>query len=85
MITLGNILLQMGEYDKGERIFLRMNHQEGLISVTELKGNFYLAMKQYIQAVVYYKQSLELRRKLLPESHPDIGKSYSAIPMAYEF
>ncbi|CAF1412457.1 unnamed protein product, partial [Rotaria sordida] len=33
MITLGNILLQMGEYDKGERIFLRMNHQEGLINV----------------------------------------------------
>ncbi|CAF1427833.1 unnamed protein product [Rotaria sp. Silwood1] len=85
MITLGNILLQMGEYDKGERIFLRMNHQEGLINVAELKGNFYLAMKQYKQAIVYYEQSLELRRKLLPESHPDIGKSYSAIATAYEF
>ncbi|CAF1482472.1 unnamed protein product [Didymodactylos carnosus] len=60
-----------------------MNHQEGLISVAELKGNFYLAMKQYIQAIVYYKQPLELRRKLLPESHPDIGNS--AIAMAYEF
>ncbi|CAF3975210.1 unnamed protein product [Rotaria sp. Silwood1] len=85
MITLGNILLQMGEYDKGEKIFLRMNHQEGLINVEELKGNFYLAMKQYKQAIVYYEQSLKLRLKLLPESHPDIGKSYSAIAMAYEF
>ncbi|CAF4075063.1 unnamed protein product, partial [Rotaria sordida] len=85
MITLGNILLQMGEYDKGERIFLRMNHQEGLINVAELKGNFYLAMKQYEQAIVYYEQSLKLRLKLLPESHPDIGKSYSSIAMAYEF
>ncbi|CAF4319511.1 unnamed protein product, partial [Rotaria sp. Silwood2] len=85
MITLGNILLQMGEYDKGERIFRRMNHQEGLINVAELKGNFYLAMKKYQQAIVYCEQSLELRLKLLPESHPDIGKSYSAIAMVYEF
>ncbi len=33
MVTLGNILLQMGEYDKAERIFLRLNHQEGPIIV----------------------------------------------------
>ncbi|CAF1297311.1 unnamed protein product [Didymodactylos carnosus] len=85
MVTLGNILLQMGEYDKAERIFLRMDHPEGLINVAELKGNFYLAMKQYKRAIDYYEQSLKLRQKLLPASHPDIAKSYNAIAMAYEF
>ena len=85
MITLGNILIQMGEYDKAQSIFLRMNHEEGLISVAELKGNFHLAMKQYQNAIEYYKKSLELRQKLLPVSHQDIGKSYSSIAMAYEF
>ncbi|CAF1454988.1 unnamed protein product [Adineta steineri] len=51
MVTLGKILLQMGEYDKADRIFLRMDHEEGLISVAVLKGNFYLAMKQYERAI----------------------------------
>ncbi|CAF2998413.1 unnamed protein product, partial [Rotaria sp. Silwood2] len=72
MTTLCNVLLQMGDYDKAERIFLRMDHQEGLISVAELKGNFYLAIKHYDRSIEYYKQSLELRHKLLPQSHPDI-------------
>ncbi|CAF4740697.1 unnamed protein product, partial [Rotaria sp. Silwood2] len=49
-----------------------MDHQEGLISVAELKGNFYLAIKHYDRSIEYYKQSLELRHKLLPQSHPDI-------------
>ncbi|CAF2629125.1 unnamed protein product [Rotaria sp. Silwood2] len=85
MVTLGNILLQMGEYDKAERIFLRLNHEEGLISVAELKGNFYLAMKQYKRAIEYYEQSLEFRQKSLPASHQDIAKSLTSIAMAYEF
>ncbi|CAF1113460.1 unnamed protein product [Rotaria sp. Silwood1] len=85
MVTLGNILLQMGEYDKAKRIFLRMNHQQGLISVAELKGNFYLAMKHYKHAIDCYEQALKLRGESLPASHQDIAKSYSSIAMPYEF
>jgi tetratricopeptide (TPR) repeat protein len=85
MATLGKILVRMGEYDKAERIFLRINHREGLIEVAEQKGNFYLAMKSYKCAIDYYEQALKLRRELFPVSHPDISRSYSAIAMAYEF
>ncbi|CAF4419914.1 unnamed protein product, partial [Adineta steineri] len=79
------ILLQIGEYDKAERIFLQMDHEEGRISVAELKGNFYLAMKQYERDIDHYKQSLKLRQKALLAPHQDIAKSYSAIAMAYKF
>ncbi|CAF1162154.1 unnamed protein product [Didymodactylos carnosus] len=85
MVTLGNILVQMGEYDKAERIFLRINHHEGLIAVEEHKGNFYLAMKNYKCAVGHYEQALNLRCKFFPTYHPDIGKSYGEIAMAFEF
>ncbi|CAF1452370.1 unnamed protein product [Rotaria sp. Silwood1] len=85
MVTLGNLLVQMGEYDKAERVFLRIKHREGLIEVAEQKGNFHLAMKRYKYAIDHYKNALELRRELLPVSHPDIAKSYSSIAMAYEF
>jgi len=44
----------LGEYDKAERVFVRMDHPEAVINVAELKGNFYLAMKHYKRAIDYY-------------------------------
>ena len=67
MVTLGNILVQMGEYDKAERIFLQINHREGLIGVEEHKGNFYLALKSYQRAIDHYEQALKLRRDFFPD------------------
>ncbi|CAF1058520.1 unnamed protein product [Didymodactylos carnosus] len=85
MITLGNILVKMGEYDKAERIFLKIDHKDGLIQVMEQKGNYYLAIKNYQRAIDYYEKVLELRHQCYPPPHPEIGKSFVSLAMAYEF
>lgn len=47
-------------------------------------GAVHLQKGDTTQALKYYEETLEIQRKILGESHPDIAKSYNAIAAVYD-
>ncbi|CAF1198468.1 unnamed protein product [Adineta steineri] len=85
---LGNLLIQIGEFEQAQKIFEVMLHQTS----NELeKGNIYhmlgainYELGDYINAIELYEKSIEINQKILPPTHPDLAASYRNLGIVYD-
>ncbi|CAF4611869.1 unnamed protein product, partial [Didymodactylos carnosus] len=89
LISLGNLLDDMGEYEKGHRYFEKVLHElvadspdiskcyEGLGSIVAHRGD-------YNSALALYNKALEQDLKTIPSNNPKIADDYNRIAVVYD-
>ena len=84
---LGQLALQLGQFDDAEAIFqvlLKQTSNENEKSVFYHQLGIVLDGKgEYTKAIQLYEQSLQIRQKVHPLNHPDLAQSYYSIGSAY--
>ncbi|CAF1545463.1 unnamed protein product [Didymodactylos carnosus] len=88
LFALGDLMLKMGHYDKAQEyneLFLKSlpeNHPDIARTYNNM-GHVHDNQGNYVEALSYYKKTLEIRLKSLPENHPDIAVAYWSIGNLY--
>jgi tetratricopeptide (TPR) repeat protein len=85
---LGGLLLKLAEFDQAQQVFEVMLEQ---ISDEHEKANIYHMLGivkygegEYEEAVRFYEKSIEINKKILPPTHPDLIASYTNIGVVYD-
>ncbi len=85
---LGRLMMTVAQYDKAEQVF-QMIHDR--TTDEEEKGEIYYYLGwikkdqgKYTEAIAYYRKSLKIKQKTLPENHPSLATSYGNIGLAYD-
>lgn len=80
---LGVLLIKIGQSEKAEQFYMALLEQK--LSDSE-KAHIYHQLgwlkddqKQYEEAISFYKESLKIKRKTVPEDHPTMAPIYSNI------
>ncbi|CAF1228827.1 unnamed protein product [Adineta steineri] len=85
---LGQLLLQIGRYNKAEELYHALlnetsNDDEKAIYYNQL-GAVRWSKGNYEKAISYSEKALEIYQKILPSNHPKFATSYNNIGMVYE-
>jgi hypothetical protein len=84
---LSQLLLKMGQTDKAQQVYdimLRQAFDDGeKANIYHQLGSIKNAQGQYKEAIIFYKQSLEISKKTLPPTHPHLAPSYNNIGLVY--
>ncbi|CAF0897152.1 unnamed protein product [Adineta steineri] len=83
---LGNLLLQIGQFDKAEELYnVLLEHYD-----EDEKVHYYNHLGctkgeegDYEKTIWYYEQGLKIRQKTLPSNHPLLATSYNKIGNVY--
>jgi tetratricopeptide (TPR) repeat protein len=85
---LGGLLIKLAEFDQAQQVFEIMLDQT---SDEHEKANIYHMLGivkygegEYEKAVRFYEKSIEINKKILPPTHPDLIASYTNIGIVYE-
>jgi tetratricopeptide (TPR) repeat protein len=85
---LGELLLKMGQPDKAQEVYevmLRQASDEGgKAHIYHQLGSIKDGQGQYKEAIIFYEQSLAIKQKTLPPTHPDLACTYNNIGMVYD-
>ncbi|CAF5024416.1 unnamed protein product, partial [Rotaria sp. Silwood1] len=85
---MGQLLLKIGQFDKAEELYMTLLEQASDDSdrahVYHQLGWLKDDQGQYEEAVVFYEQSLKIKRKTLPEDHLSLAPDYSNIGLVYK-
>jgi tetratricopeptide (TPR) repeat protein len=84
---MGHLLIKVGQPNKAEELFRILLENT---SNADDFGRYYhgLAMTkgdqgEYTEALSFYEQALEIKKKSLPANHPSLGDSYNNIGLVY--
>ncbi|CAF1426285.1 unnamed protein product [Adineta steineri] len=84
---LGNLLLNIGQFNKAEELYNVLLEQSSDESEKAIYYNQLGYVKDdqgdYEKAIWYYEQGLEILQKTLPSNHPDLATSYNNIGAVY--
>ncbi|CAF1492880.1 unnamed protein product, partial [Didymodactylos carnosus] len=95
LISLANLFVKMGEYDMAKVYYHKYQNYlsnndpnikcawDGLSQLSDIKGNYSIAMKNYKEARKYFNEQLKLCQNL-PDHHPSSGKCYANFANLYE-
>ncbi|CAF3747635.1 unnamed protein product [Rotaria socialis] len=93
LMTLGNVLQRMGQYDNSEMFYRRQlnellnaSHQdERLISTCYFNiGEILRETSDYETSMIWYQKSLDIDTRTFPNGHPNIGNTYNSMGIAHE-
>ncbi|CAF1448492.1 unnamed protein product, partial [Didymodactylos carnosus] len=88
LITLGNFLSEMGDYDRAAKYYtmllreLEAGNSEDVGAVLCAIGSLYFRKGEYKQSLEYHEKALE-KLATLPEVHPDLATAFNSIGMVY--
>ncbi|CAF1039792.1 unnamed protein product [Didymodactylos carnosus] len=88
LITLGNFLSEMGDYDRAEKYYnmllreFEAENSEDIGVVLCGIGTVYFRKGKYEQSLKYHEQALE-KLTALPEIHLDLGTAFNSVGMVY--
>ena len=81
LVSLGKILVEMGEYDQAQRCYERMMYDLQVSTATchmEFGKAMYLK-KQCKPALSHYDQAMQIRQEIFSPEHESVGEVYSCI------
>jgi tetratricopeptide (TPR) repeat protein len=85
---LGNLQMQLGQFGKAERIYELMLTQASddheISSIYYMLGMTKRNQGEYAEAIRFYEKSLEIDRRTLPSTHPDLAATYTNIGLVYQ-
>jgi tetratricopeptide (TPR) repeat protein len=79
--SLGNILIEMGEYRQAQKCYERMAEESQLAFGDAQAGLGWARRKcqEYEESLKHLEQALQMRRQILGEDHVKVGESYCDI------
>ena len=85
---LGLVLGNMGEFVNAERVYEILLRQETNVSAKEpiyhQLGLMKKEQEQYLEAIAYYKKSIEIEEKQIPRDDLSLAMSYNYICIVYD-
>ncbi|CAF1017955.1 unnamed protein product [Didymodactylos carnosus] len=89
LISLGNLLCDMGELDKAEKYYKRLLNElvvgdSDIASCYTGLGNVHGDKGEYDLALMNYEKALKIQLKALPPDHPDIALTHHNMGLAHE-
>ncbi|CAF1250794.1 unnamed protein product [Adineta steineri] len=85
---LGNLLIQMGQFNQAQELFEVMLHQTSneleKANIYHMLGMIKYELGDYINAIELYEKSIKINQKILPPTHPDLAASYRNLGMVYD-
>ncbi|CAF4248771.1 unnamed protein product, partial [Didymodactylos carnosus] len=88
LFALGDLMLKMGHYNKAQEyyeLFLKSlpeNHPSIAATYNNM-GLVHYNQGNYVEALNYYKKTLEIQLKSLTENHPDIATTYNNVGLVH--
>ncbi|CAF3915371.1 unnamed protein product [Rotaria sp. Silwood1] len=88
LLSFGNILLNMNQYDSAEKYFLRfLNEQtKNYLAIARCYyslGNLATNTYNLDSSLTWHHKSLEIKQKILKSDDPELAESYSSIGIIY--
>ncbi|CAF3382494.1 unnamed protein product [Rotaria socialis] len=89
VVTLGDILFKMGEFDKAKQYYNRILNELSKVDLTAAScyfglGNVAIEQDEYSTALTHHLQALEIRQKFLSGNNPTIASSYNQIGATFQ-
>ncbi|CAF1160522.1 unnamed protein product [Didymodactylos carnosus] len=88
VVSLGDYLFKMGEFDKAKQYYNRILVELSTIDLSTANcyfglGNVAIEQDEYSSALDYHRKALDIKQKLLPGNDPKVASSYNQIGAAY--
>ena len=88
--TLGTTYISLGQYNKAEKYMLKAlsvcsKNDSGYGQYLNNTGLLYYRMGRYDKALDYFIQAYEVKKRFLPEKHPDHGSTLSNIGLTSHY
>ncbi|CAF5011005.1 unnamed protein product, partial [Rotaria socialis] len=84
---MGQLMLRVGHFDQAEELYNELlenaSHDSDRAHIYHMLGMMKYSQGEYQQAVKFYKKSLEIYRKTLPEDDTSLAPTYNNIGQVY--